>query len=143
LKRKIARSFQLATIIKPDTTGRTSPFTRDRYQHFIGSEWVEGASGERIEQRNPATGEIIATVAAGNAADVDRGVRAAHGALSKWSASSAEERQDLLMEFARRTRARAADHARMESLNNGKTNVEATIHDIPHAQASDDGEGDD
>ena len=123
----------MATITKPDAAGRTSPFERDSYQHFIGGEWVEGASGERIEQRNPATGEVIATVAAGNATDVDRAVRAAHAALPKWSASSAEERQELLTELARRIRARAPDYAMMESLNNGKTIVEATIHDIPFA----------
>jgi aldehyde dehydrogenase len=111
----------------------SSPFKRTTYSHFIGGEWVEGTSGKVIEQRNPATGELIATIAAGNAQDVDRAVRAAHAALPKWSASSADQRQALLNEIARRLRARVADYAMMESLNNGKTIVEATVHDVPFA----------
>ena len=119
------------TALSPEAA--PSPFKRTTYSHFIDGEWVEGASGEVIEQRNPATGELIATIAAGNAKDVDRAARAAHAALPKWSASSAEERQALLNEIARRLRARVADYAMMESLNNGKTIVEATVHDVPFA----------
>ena len=44
---------------------------------FIDGELVDAASGETFERVNPATGEVIARVAAGDAEDVDRAVRAA------------------------------------------------------------------
>ena len=44
---------------------------------FIDGELVDASSGETFERVNPATGEVIARVAAGDAEDVDRAVRAA------------------------------------------------------------------
>jgi len=41
---------------------------------LIGGEWVKSVSGETFETLNPATGQIIATVARGNAADIDLAV---------------------------------------------------------------------
>ena len=45
--------------------------------HFIGGEWLTPASGEYFPSHNPATGELLATVADGNEADVNRAVAAA------------------------------------------------------------------
>ena len=47
------------------------------YQQFIGGQWVDSASGETLDVENPATGEVVATVPASGAADVDRAVNAA------------------------------------------------------------------
>src|SRR3546814_8733979 len=41
---------------------------RDEYGHLIGGEWVGGASGKTIALLNPATGETLARIQAGNAA---------------------------------------------------------------------------
>ena len=49
--------------------------------HFIGGEWVTPAGGEYFSSHNPATGELLATVADGNEADVNRAVAAAADAL--------------------------------------------------------------
>ena len=38
---------------------------------FIGGKWCEARSGEVIEARNPASGEILATVPKGGSADID------------------------------------------------------------------------
>jgi acyl-CoA reductase-like NAD-dependent aldehyde dehydrogenase len=64
---------------------------------------------------------------------VGAAVAAAKAAFPAWSRSSFEERQRILSEIARRLSARSAEFARMESLNNGKTVFEATIHDVPEA----------
>src|SRR5882672_1735004 len=112
------------------STSAASPF-RAEYGHFIGGEWCTGSSGKTIEQFNPATGEVLARIQAGSPEDAKRAVDSAAAALPMWARSSAKERQDLLLEFARRLRARAADYARMECLNNGKTITEASYWDIP------------
>ena len=44
---------------------------------LIDGKWVEAASGKHFEGRNPATGELLATVAEGDAEDIDRSVAAA------------------------------------------------------------------
>src|SRR3546814_12873647 len=75
---------------------------RDEYGHLIGGEWVGGASGKTIALLNPATGETLARIQAGNAADVGRPVAAAKAAFPAWSQSSAAETQDLLYEIPRR-----------------------------------------
>src|SRR5258708_27837452 len=35
---------------------------KEKYGHFIGGEWVSGATGETIAQYNPATGETLAHI---------------------------------------------------------------------------------
>lgn len=46
-------------------------------QLLIGGEWVDAASGKTFDTLNPATEEVLAHVAHGEDADVDRAVRAA------------------------------------------------------------------
>jgi aldehyde dehydrogenase len=103
------------------------------YGHFIGGQWVEGASGELIDLINPATGQILAHIQAGDARDVDRAVEAAYAAFPAWSRSAPGKRQQLLLGIAARLRARALEYGMMETLNNGKTITEAAGRDIPGA----------
>jgi aldehyde dehydrogenase len=112
---------------------KTSTVFQEEYGHFIDGRWEAGASGETITQFNPATGEALSRIQAGSPPDVDRAVRAARAAFPSWSRSTAGERQALLMEIANRLRRRAAEFARMESLNNGKTLAEALAFDLPHS----------
>ncbi len=65
-------------------------------QFYINGRWVEPASSDTLPVLNPATEEAIATVALGNATDVDRAVAAARGAFQPYAASSRQERLDLL-----------------------------------------------
>ncbi|MFE3002166.1 aldehyde dehydrogenase family protein [Nocardia sp. NPDC059246] len=68
----------------------------NRTELYIDGSWVESGSNQVIEVENPATEELIATVPAGTAADVDRAVEAARRAFPAWSATSAAERAELL-----------------------------------------------
>jgi aldehyde dehydrogenase len=106
---------------------------KGEYGHFINGEWVAGASGETIAQINPATGKALSLIQSGTKDDVYRAVESASSAFEKWSQSTAEARQELLFEFARRMRARASEYALMETLNNGKTITESTYFDVPLA----------
>ena len=61
-----------------------------RTGHYIGGEWYEGA--ETYPVRNPATGEVIAQVAKGGAAETVQAIAAAERALSAWRLLTAKER---------------------------------------------------
>lgn len=103
------------------------------FGHFIGGEWIEGASGETIPLENPATRQVLAHIQAGNAKDVNRAVEAAAAAFPKWSRSSPAARQVLLRAIAQRLRDRQFDYAMMETLNNGKPITDAFTHDMAGA----------
>jgi aldehyde dehydrogenase (NAD+) len=59
---------------------------------YIGGAWRPGQGGGVLEVRNPATEEVIATVPAGGAADVDAAVAAARAAAPGWGRTTREER---------------------------------------------------
>ena len=69
---------------------------------FINNEWVEPAEGKHLDAINPATGEVIAKVAAATAPDVDRAVKAARRALESgpWGKMDAADRGKLLFKLA-------------------------------------------
>ncbi|WP_407158763.1 aldehyde dehydrogenase family protein [Bradyrhizobium sp. STM 3557] len=83
------------------------PLTRHPYadgsykQMLIDGKWVDAASGKRFETHNPATGELLATVAEGDAEDINRAVAAARRAFEgPWSKARPYERQMLLLKLA-------------------------------------------
>ena len=60
---------------------------------FIDGQWRSAASGKALEVINPATEEVIATVAAADRKDIDDAVAAARAALDgPWGQLSARER---------------------------------------------------
>src|SRR5215472_15737269 len=86
---------------------KTIPMSRHPYadgsfkRMLIDGKWVEASSGRRFESRNPATGELLATVAEGESADIDRAVAAARKAFEgPWSRFKPYERQQLLLRLA-------------------------------------------
>jgi acyl-CoA reductase-like NAD-dependent aldehyde dehydrogenase len=70
------------------------------FKNFIGGEWVDAASGETFESRNPATGETIGAFPKSGAEDVGRAVAAAHEAFKDWRLVPAPKRGELLVRFA-------------------------------------------
>src|SRR5882672_11085634 len=68
---------------------------------LIDGKWLDAASGKTFESRNPATGELLATVAEGDAEDINRAVAAARRAFEgPWSKVKPYERQNLLLKLA-------------------------------------------
>jgi betaine-aldehyde dehydrogenase/aminobutyraldehyde dehydrogenase len=94
--------------------------TVDSHKSFVGGKWVEAAEGGTMEVLNPSTGETIAEVPAGTAADVDRAVEAAKKALPEWLDSTPAERAELLLKLADILDANADELAAIESRNVGK-----------------------
>ena len=69
---------------------------RNYTKQYINGEWIDSASGENIEVINPATEEVMGTIAKGNKADVDKAVQAAENVYVQFRNSSIEERRNLL-----------------------------------------------
>ncbi len=90
---------------------------------FINNDWVDPVKGETFETYNPATGEVIAKVAAAGPADVDRAVKAARTALESgpWARMDAVDRGRLMFKLADLIEQNAEELASLESLNCGKT----------------------
>lgn len=87
---------------------------------LIGGRWIPAAEGRTRDIVNPATGEIISTVAEGTHVDVDRAVEAAKEAFEAWGKTSPRERSQLISEFADRVEARKEELIQQEALNGGK-----------------------
>src|SRR5271170_4275975 len=86
---------------------KTIPLARHAFadgsfkQMLIDGKWVDAASGKHFESRNPATGELLATVAEGDAEDIDRAVAAARRAFEgAWRKFKPFERQQVLLKLA-------------------------------------------
>jgi phenylacetaldehyde dehydrogenase len=94
---------------------------------------VESKSQARIPVIDPATGQEIASVADANASDVDRAVAAARAAFEKgpWADMLPADRERLLWRLSDLIDRNADELAELESLNNGKTKLMASIIDIP------------
>jgi aldehyde dehydrogenase (NAD+) len=78
------------------------PYADGSYkQMLIDGKWVDAASGKRFQTHNPATGELLATVAEGDAEDINRAVAAARRAFEgPWSKVKPYERQGVLLKLA-------------------------------------------
>ena len=100
----------------------------------IGGQLSPGGA-EPIDVVNPATGEAFATVAAADAADVDRAVRVADETFHSgvWSRMPIHDRAQLVHRFADGIEARMADLYTLETMNNGRpiTETKAQITRLP------------
>ena len=101
------------------------------FGHFIGGGWRAPASGERFESREPATGELLAHVAQGDAADIDAAVAAARAAQPGWLALGGAGRARHLYALARMVQRHSRLFAVLEALDNGKPIRETRDIDVP------------
>jgi 1-pyrroline dehydrogenase len=88
--------------------------------HWIAGEPVSAPAAPLREILNPASGEVIALVADGSAAEVDDAVAAAERALGAWRRSTPARRSNALLELAELVGAHAGELAALESRNTGK-----------------------
>jgi len=99
--------------------------------HFISGEWTTPDSGEYFPSHNPATNDLLAVVADGNEADVNRAVAAAADALEGWVAIGGHGRARYLYALARQIQKHSRLFTVLESLDNGKPVRESRDIDIP------------
>jgi aldehyde dehydrogenase (NAD+) len=102
-----------------------------RFSHFINGTWQLPANGEYFDTTDPSTGEKLAAVAQGSAADVDAAVKAARAALPTWQALTPHARARYLYALARQVQKHSRWLAVLETLDNGKPIRESRDIDIP------------
>lgn len=66
---------------------------------YINGKWLEGSEGT-FEVKNPATGEILATVQKGGEKETKEAIQAANKAFEGWSQTSPVERAKLMNKMA-------------------------------------------
>jgi len=101
---------------------------------LIDGQLVPSASGRTFETLNPATEQVIATIAEGNEADVDRAVAAARRAFEgPWSRMRAAERGHILFRLVELMKQHSDEIAALESLDAGKPISGVLRQDLPAA----------
>ncbi len=100
---------------------------------FIAGASRPALSGRVFENRNPATGAVLGTVAHCDAADVDVAVRAARQVFrdGAWSRAAPEHRKQVLLRLADLVREHTDELATLESLDSGKT-IRDCLQEIGH-----------
>lgn len=105
--------------------------TRDRYDNFIGGDWVAPRSGQYFENISPITGQPFCEVARSNHEDIELALDAAHKAKDAWAATSISERSLILFRIADRIEENLTMLAMLETIENGKAVRETKNADLP------------
>ena len=100
---------------------------KQRWDHFIAGRFIPPCSGRYLDDHDPVTGDKIADVARGDAADVDAAVDAAKAAFPAWRDRRPIERGRILGEIARKIRERMSELCAIERKETGKPAFQAPI----------------
>lgn len=103
-------------------------YLSNSHRLLINGEWVEAVSGKRFDVYDPARGAVITTVAHGEAADVDRAVKAARASFEGgvWRRLAADDRARIIWRYAELIDEHAQEIAHLDIVNNGMTTAFAT-----------------
>ena len=96
-----------------------------RQAMLIDGTWLQADSGETLEVRNPATGELVARVPNGGAAETRRAIAAAERAMKSWRTTLAKERSQVLRRLYELMHAHIDDLALIMTAEQGKPLAEA------------------
>jgi len=102
-----------------------------RFNFFINGEWKSPVAGAYFDTLDPSTGEKLANVAQGTAADIDSAVNAARAASPNWKTLSPHIRARYLYAIARLVQKHSRLLAVLETMDNGKPIRESRDIDIP------------
>lgn len=89
---------------------------------FFNNKWQPAQSGKTVPMLAPATGQVVTSIAAGDAADIDLAVTAARRALEEgaWGRLTATERGRLLTKLGRLIEDHADELTLLEATDTGK-----------------------
>ena len=94
-------------------------------QAFINGQWVDALDGAMLDIINPATGEVIASVARVGATETASAIQAAARAMKTWRALPAKTRANILRDWFNLIMANQEDLARIMTLEQGKVIAES------------------
>jgi phenylacetaldehyde dehydrogenase len=108
-------------------------FIAQQRRMLINGDWVDSASGETLDVYNPASGDVIAHVPAGNQEDIDRAVKAARQSFEtrRWTGMTPSERGRIIWKIGDLILDHLEELAQLESLDNGKPISVARVADVP------------
>ena len=106
----------------------------DPIKMFIDGQFVDAADGGVFQTRDPGDGSVLANVAKGEAADIDRAVKAARKAFdnSGWATMPANDRAEQLNRLADLVDEHRPILVQLESLDVGKPLAQADGFDVPN-----------
>jgi malonate-semialdehyde dehydrogenase (acetylating) / methylmalonate-semialdehyde dehydrogenase len=102
-----------------------TPTEAHMLRNYVGGSFTESSTAETLDDRNPATGEMLARVPLSNAADVDAAVRAARAAQLEWGATPVLERARALYRLREVLEQHFDELVRLVTRDMGKTLTDA------------------
>ncbi|WP_276667420.1 aldehyde dehydrogenase family protein, partial [Caldibacillus debilis] len=106
---------------------------KEKYDNFIGGEWVPPVNGEYFENPSPVNGRVFTKVARSQKEDIELALDKAHQAKEKWGNTSVAERSRILLKIADRLEENLEKLALSETWDNGKPIRETLAADLPLA----------
>jgi succinate-semialdehyde dehydrogenase/glutarate-semialdehyde dehydrogenase len=106
-------------------------------QLYIDGQWIDAASGRTMPIVNPATGDVIGTLAYAEQADLDHALEATARGFATWKKISAFERSKMMRKAANLLRDRIDHVAMLMTMEQGKTIAEAKAEIINGADTID------
>jgi aldehyde dehydrogenase len=115
---------------KPGSEGSVVSF-KEKYDNYIGGEWVAPVEGAYFENISPVDGQVFCQIARSGPSDIERALDAAHKAKSAWGKTAVAERADILLKIADRIAENREMLAIAETWDNGKPVRETLAADVP------------
>ncbi|MFD2918184.1 aldehyde dehydrogenase family protein [Terrimonas rubra] len=119
------------TAVAPATSAVKRPSFKEKYEHYIGGEWVTPDSGEYFDNISPLDGKAFTRAARGNAKDIEKAIDAAHKAFETWGKTPAATRSNILLKIAQVIEDNLEYLAAVETIDNGKAIRETKAADLP------------
>lgn len=108
----------------------------EKILNYINGELVPPASGQWLDNYNPAIGKVYSQIPDSDSKDIENAVLAAKNAFPAWSTMPLGERSNILLKIAEGVDREFESLAKAESDDNGKPVKLAKAVDIPRASAN-------
>ncbi len=133
-KNTIQLKFDSARVYEPAIESKSAAKIKPVYDLFINGKFEKPLSKKYFNTINPASEEILSSVAMAGKADVNKAVLAARNAYERtWKKMPAAERAKYIYRIARMIQEKAREFAIIETLDGGKPIRESRDFDVPTA----------
>ena len=105
------------SVLEDTHAEKVRALTRERYEMFVGGEWVSAASGATMDTIDPTTEKAIATVPLAGAEDVDRAVTAAVKGQAEWKRLTWQQRAQLMRDLAQQVSEHAGELDELDAID--------------------------
>ena len=106
---------------------------KERYQNYIGGQWIEPTNGQYFDNISPVNGKPFCQIPRSDSADIELALDAAHQAKDAWGTTSVTERSNILLKIADTIEQNLEMLAVAETWDNGKAVRETLAADVPLA----------